>query len=109
MARNFRELEAKMTPAARARSQARYQEMVREMPLQELRHARQLTQNQIAETLKMSQAAVSKLERHTDMYISTLKNFVEAMGGDLEVRAVFADGEIKITQFESLSASAGKS
>ena len=108
MARKFSELESRMSSVARARSDARHRELLREMPLQELRQARQLTQIQIAETMNLTQAAVSKLERNTDMYISTLKHFVEAMGGDLDIRAVFPDGEIKITQFQELSPSAGR-
>ena len=103
MAKKFEELRKKLSPAARAKSDAIFKELVREMPLQELRHARNLTQVQIGETMHMSQAAVSKLERNTDMYISTLKNFVEAMGGDLDIRVVFPDGEIKINQFEDLA------
>jgi transcriptional regulator with XRE-family HTH domain len=93
-----------MSPQARARGEARYQELLKEMPLQELRHARELTQAQIAESMNMTQAAVSKLERNTDMYISTLKRFVEAMGGELDIRAVFPEGQIKIKQFQILSA-----
>jgi transcriptional regulator with XRE-family HTH domain len=104
MAKKFSELEKRMSPQAVKRSDARYRDLLREMPLQELRHARQLTQVQIAATLNMSQAAVSKLERNADMYISTLKLFIEAMGGDLEIRAVFPDGSIKISQFNELAA-----
>ena len=44
----------------------------------------------------MSQAAVSQLERRTDMYLSTLENFVEAMGGKLEMYAVFPDGKVEL-------------
>lgn len=106
MAKKFAELETKMSPAARANSDTRYRELLREMPLQDLRRARQLTQVQISETLHMTQAAVSKIERNADMYISTLKHFVEAMGGDLDIRAVFPDGEVKINQFEELTAGA---
>jgi hypothetical protein len=51
----------------------------------------------------VSQASISKIERNTDMYVSTLKHFVEAMGGDLEIKAVFPDGEIKINQFGEIA------
>ena len=107
MAKKFVVLEEKMSPSARARGEARYREHLKEMPLQELRHARELTQVQIAESMHMTQAAVSKLERNTDMYISTLKHFLEAMGGELDIRAVFPDGEVRIKQFKELSASVG--
>ena len=66
------------------------------MPLHELRATRQLTQQQLAQALEMSQAAVSQLEQRTDVYLSTLENFVEAMGGRLELYAVFPDGKVKL-------------
>ena len=46
------------------------------------------------------------LERRADMYISTLSDFIEAMGGKLEIRAIFPDGDIRITQFQKLRKSA---
>jgi DNA-binding XRE family transcriptional regulator len=107
MARKFAELQAKMSPAARARSDARYRQLLQEMPLDELRHARHLTQMQLAGSMHITQATVSKIERNTDMYISTLKHFVEAMGGELDIRAIFPDGEVKISQFKELSAPPG--
>jgi len=72
------------------------------MPLAELRQARKLSQEQIASSLHVKQAAISKLERRTDMYISTLRKFVKAMGGDLEITARFPDGSVKITHFEEI-------
>jgi DNA-binding Xre family transcriptional regulator len=102
MARNFRELEAKMSPERLARSKARVEQMIAEMPLDELRAARELTQEHLAAILNVGQAAVSKMERRSDMYISTLSQFVKAMGGHLEIRAVFPDGEVRISQFKDL-------
>lgn len=69
------------------------------MPLDALRDAKQLTQVQMAQLLKISQGAVSKVERRTDMFISTLRNYVRAIGGDLEIRAVFPEGDVLIDQF----------
>jgi transcriptional regulator with XRE-family HTH domain len=69
------------------------------MPLDALRDAKQLTQVQIAQLLKISQGAVSKVERRTDMFVSTLRNYVRAIGGDLEIRAVFPEGDVLIDQF----------
>jgi DNA-binding XRE family transcriptional regulator len=63
----------------------------------ELRAARHLTQQQLAPTLDMTPAAVSQLEQRTDVYLSTLANFVEAMGGRLEMYAVFPDGKVKLS------------
>jgi len=98
-ARNFKELEAKMPADARVRSEAKAKQMIAEMPLHELRAARELTQQQLAESLHMTQAAVSKMERRTDVYVSTLGKFIHAMGGELEIRAVFPDGTVRINQF----------
>lgn len=69
------------------------------MALDALRDAKQLTQVQMAQLLKISQGAVSKVERRTDMFVSTLRNYVRAIGGDLEIRAVFPDGDVLIDQF----------
>lgn len=90
------DLEAKMTPSARSESKRLSRQHLEEMPLNELRAARRLTQQQIAKSLKMSQAAVSQIEKRTDLYLSTLENFVEAMGGRLEMYAVFPDGKVKL-------------
>ena len=75
------------------------------MPLDALRDARQLTQVQMARLLKISQGAVSKVERRTDMFVSTLRNYVRAIGGDLEIRAVFPEGDVLIDQFGTLEPS----
>jgi DNA-binding XRE family transcriptional regulator len=99
MARNFNELRAKMSPESRAEVERRVQETLRAMPLEELRQARELTQTQLAEVLRVPQGAVSKVERRADMYISTLRSYITAMGGDLQIRAVFPDGEVVIDQF----------
>src|SRR6266567_2904937 len=92
----FSELRAKMSPEARAEARRLADQDLKEMPLHELRAARHLTQQQLAQTLNMTQAAVSQLEQRTDIYLSTLENFVEAMGGRLEMYAVFPDGKVKL-------------
>jgi ribosome-binding protein aMBF1 (putative translation factor) len=102
MARKFVELEAKMSPASRARSDARYLELLAEMPLYELRRARGLSQKALAEVLHVQQPSIAKLERRTDMYISSLRSHIEAMGGELEIVARFPDGSVKIANFTGL-------
>ncbi len=102
MSKPYSELRAKMKPAARKKAAAKTRELLSVMPLQELRHARNLSQEQLAQTLSVRQAAVSKLEKRTDMYISTLRNFIKAMGGDLEIIAKFPDGAVQINQFEDI-------
>jgi DNA-binding XRE family transcriptional regulator len=77
------------------------------MPLDALRDAKQLTQVQMAQLLKISQGAVSKVERRTDMFVSTLRNYVRAIGGDLQIRAVFPEGHVLIDQFEDLNGHTG--
>ena len=96
MAKNFKLLQEKMSPESRARSEAMAREMIAEMPLDELREAREFTQEHLAKILKVRQAAVSKLERRADMYLSTLEKFVEAMGGELQIRAIFPEGAVNI-------------
>jgi DNA-binding transcriptional regulator YiaG len=98
-ARNFRELETKMSPESRARVAARVKETLENMSLDQLRAARELTQEHLAALLGIKQASISKMERRTDMYIGTLSRFIEAMGGQLEIRACFPDGSVRITQF----------
>jgi predicted XRE-type DNA-binding protein len=90
-------------PKVLAAAERKAQKILATMPLQELRHARQLSQEQLADVLHINQASVSKLERRTDMYISTLRNFIRAMGGELEINAVFPDGVVSIDQFHMLS------
>jgi transcriptional regulator with XRE-family HTH domain len=91
-----------MSPEAQAAAERKTQDLLAAMPLQELRHARRLSQEQLAAILQVRQATISKLERRTDMYISTLRSFIEAMGGELEITAKFPDGVIRITQFHDI-------
>jgi len=102
MARKFAELEAKMSPESIARSDARYREMLAEMPLHELRRARGMSQERLAKALRIKQPSVAKLEQRTDVYISTLRATIEAMGGSLDIVARFSDGAVKITNFSSI-------
>lgn len=102
MARNFRELEAKMSTGARARSDAKTKKAIEGMALSELRQAMGITQERLAKTLRIKQAGVSKIESRSDIFVSTLRKAIEAMGGELEIRAKFASGEIKIRQFGGL-------
>jgi predicted transcriptional regulator len=73
------------------------------MPLNELRNARGLTQEMLAEAMHIQQPAVAKMERRTDMYISTLRSHIRAMGGELEITARFPDGSVKISNFSDIA------
>ena len=89
-----------MSQEARERARQKADKLIEERPLYELRAARKLTQEKLAENLHVKQAAVSKLERRTDMYVSTLREFINAMGGELEITARFPEGSVRINQFE---------
>jgi hypothetical protein len=99
MAKSFNVLRKKMSSKARAAVRAKTTQLLTEMPLQELRQAKQLSQDYLATTLSTKQANVSRLERRTDMYISTLRSYIEAMGGKLEIIAKFPEGSVRISQF----------
>ncbi len=89
-------------PESQKRVEERIKAAMVEMPLAELRQARKITQQQIADTLKIKQASVSKMESQTDMYISTMRKYIQAMGGELEIMAKFPEGNVKVDTFEGL-------
>ncbi len=103
MAKNFKHLLEKMPPEARARAEAKARKMQGEMALDELRVALELTQEHLAARLKVNQAAISKMERRTDMFVSTLQHTIKAMGGRLEILAIFPAGQVRINQFSELT------
>lgn len=102
MTKKFFTLRAKMTPESQARANEKAHAMLAEMPLNELRQARGLSQKMLAEVLHIQQPAIAKLEKRTDMYLSTLRSHIEAMGGELDVVARFPDGAVKISNFSDL-------
>ena len=102
MTRKFSELREKMSPEAKKLSEKLFKEALAEMPLNELRNARGLSQKMLAEALNIQQPAIAKLEKRADMYISTLRSHIEAMGGELEVIARFPDGDVKISNFSRI-------
>lgn len=92
MARNVNEVIAKLSGAQRKKVAARAAQLIaEEMTLQEIRKARKLTQQKIAKSLSIGQEGVSKLEQRSDLLISTLRGYVEAMGGQLSLVAEFPD------------------
>jgi DNA-binding XRE family transcriptional regulator len=103
MTRSLASVRKKISSKVLVAAEKKAQKLLASMPLQELRHARQLSQEQLADALHVKQASISKLERRADMYISTLRNFIRAMGGDLEINAVFPDGVVSINQFHDIS------
>jgi len=101
--RKFSELLEAMPSERRQKVAKRVRDTIAAMPLVQLRRARQMTQVNLAESLGVNQGEVSRIEHRTDLYLSTLAEYVEALGGRLEIRAVFPDCEVRITQFESMA------
>jgi transcriptional regulator with XRE-family HTH domain len=82
----------KLRPAQRKKVERRAAELIaEEMSLRELRHARQLTQVRVAKLLGVSQDSVSRLEKRSDLLLSTLRKTIRAMGGELSLIAEFRD------------------
>lgn len=100
MAKSFKILRDKMSPEARERSEQLAGDLSKEIRLAELRAALGVSQDELAHLLKRKQAAISRLERRSDMHVSTLREFVKALGGRLELIASFPDGSYHIKQFE---------
>lgn len=100
MAKPFKILRDKMSPEARQRSKEMADEMMREYKLTELRHALGVSQAELAQLMQKKQAAISRFERRSDMHISTLREFIAALGGRLELVASFPEGSYHISQFE---------
>ncbi len=104
VAKKYANLRKRMDPQRRARNAEKTAALVASIDLAELRGARNLTQEDIAERLKISQSNVSRLEHRDDILVSTLRQVVEAMGGELEVEAVFPDERVRLTRYEKAPA-----
>jgi transcriptional regulator with XRE-family HTH domain len=101
--REWAEIRKSDGPESEARVNGYKQELREAATLAQLRRARSLTQAQLATLLDMQQPAVSRLERQADMYVSTLRSYVEAMGGSLQIEAVFPDATVTIATFSDLA------
>lgn len=103
MANKFSELRAKMSEESRERSHQKAELYNKEMALDELREALNLTQDHLAKILNVKQSSISKMERRADMYVSTLDSMIRAMGGQLRIEAIFPGrGKVQISQFKKL-------
>lgn len=101
MAKKYAALRESMKAEARRVSDEEFAVLQAELPLNQLRQALKLSQEQIAEEMGVSQAAISRLENRQDFLIGTLRRFIEAMGGKLEVRAHFPTGDVTIDDLGS--------
>jgi transcriptional regulator with XRE-family HTH domain len=70
--------------------------MLDALALAELRSQRGVTQQDVAGKLRVTQANISRIEHEEDLYLSTLRGYVAALGGELEVNAVFPDGKVAL-------------
>jgi predicted transcriptional regulator len=95
--RPFGELTKNFTPARRARVAAKAAALREAMTLEELRKARSLSQEEVADTLAIGQPAVAKLEKRADMHVSNLRRYIEALGGTLEITARFDKTSVVIS------------
>lgn len=98
MTKKFKNLRDNLSQERRDKIDAMTQEMLAEMPMHALRDALQFTQQQLAEELGVKQGSISKMERRPDHLVSTLRRFVEAMGGKLELHAHFPTGSVSISE-----------
>jgi transcriptional regulator with XRE-family HTH domain len=109
MAHKWNTLKKTMSPAAQRRVDERVRATLESMPLAEIRRAIGLTQAELAGSLDVAQGSVSKLENAADMYLTTLRKYVEALGGELNLTARFPSGrEIRIEHIGEVSASPRK-
>jgi len=101
---------AKLSAKRRAKVSARAEELVaEEMSLQDLRKAMDRTQVEIAKALDVGQDTVSRYERRTDMLLSTLRSYVQSMGGELDLVARFPNrGPVRIKALRDLADSSRK-
>jgi predicted transcriptional regulator len=102
MARMLKDVLDALPPKRKAELDRRFEELVNEVEsLRELRRISEISQAEIARSLKISQPAVSKIEKQTDMYLSTLRSYVEAMGGELDVIVRLPNrGPVKVRSLE---------
>lgn len=104
MAHKWRDIRGTFPPEIEGRIRREVIDAAGVMTLYQLREARSLTQVNLAKVLRVNQGAVSRMEKRTDMYVSTLRSYIQAMGGQLQVKAIFPEGEVEIDQFETLAA-----
>ena len=103
MAHNWSDIRRTLSPEQEEETRQYVRSVVEAVTLNQLREARSLTQANLAAILGVNQGSVSKMEKRTDMYVSTLRSFIQAMGGQLQITAVFPEGEVQIDQFESVA------
>lgn len=98
----YTELTSGFTQERRRRIDEMKRELLAEMPLHELHQARELTQQDMAILLKVNQPGVSKMDQRADVFVSSLRSYIEAVRGKLRIVAEFPEGEVAITNFSDV-------
>ena len=104
---SFGELTRHFTQEGRQRIDAIKSEQRTAMPLHQLRRTMELSQRDLAESLKENQPAIAEPEQRDDVYVSSLHSYIEAMGGHLMIVAEFPGGEVAITNFSHVGDAEG--
>jgi DNA-binding XRE family transcriptional regulator len=99
---SFNKLKDSMSAPSQRRVEEKIMKLRQEMALSEVRRAMSLTQVDLATMLHIKQAALARLENRTDMYISSLRKYIAALGGELDIVARFPDGEVHIQNLHDL-------
>ncbi|MBY0293113.1 MAG: helix-turn-helix domain-containing protein [Alphaproteobacteria bacterium] len=99
---SFSKLRDSMSSLSQERIKRKLKHLRHEMALAEVRKAMSLTQTDLAEVLHIKQAALARLENRTDMYISSLRKYITALGGELDIIARFPEGDVHIQNLHDL-------
>ncbi len=102
MAKSYEVLRNKIPPEQRAHIEKKARKILEEMSLNDIRLSRRCSQNDLADLLEIRQASVSKLERRNDIHVSSLRKYIEALGGKLVIQAEFPEGAVRIRDIGGL-------
>jgi DNA-binding XRE family transcriptional regulator len=101
--KNINQVIGSLPPARRAKIAGRTRQLIgEELALQQVRKARHLTQEQMARILKVGQDSISRLESRSDLLISTLRSYIEAMGGQMKIIVEFKEGTAVLSDFSPM-------
>jgi DNA-binding Xre family transcriptional regulator len=102
MAKSYETLHNKIPPEQRARIDKKASKILEEMSLNDIRLSRRCSQTELADLLEIRQASVSKLEHRNDIHVSSLRKYIEALGGELVIQAEFPEGAVRIRDIGGL-------
>ena len=102
MTKPYENLSNKIPPEQRTRIDKKARKILKEMSLNDIRLLRKCSQTELADLLEIRQASVSKLERRSDIHVSSLRKYIEALGGELVIQAEFPEGAVRIREIGGL-------